>query len=82
MTDDLPKPDTHCFDDDTGKDVWSYSAAQMRAYAAAAVALERERCAKLCDVRAAYYESGDDDRPNARRASAAESCAAVIRGTT
>lgn len=21
----LPPPDTHCFDDDTGKDVWSYS---------------------------------------------------------
>lgn len=22
---ELPPPDTHCFDDDTGKDVWSYS---------------------------------------------------------
>ena len=21
----LPKPDTHCFDDDTKSDVWSYS---------------------------------------------------------
>jgi hypothetical protein len=29
----LPEPDTHCFDDDTGKDVWSHSAAQMTAYA-------------------------------------------------
>lgn len=28
----LPAPDTHCFDEDTGKDVWSYSADQMRAY--------------------------------------------------
>ena len=23
----LPEPDTHCFDDDTGRDVWSYSPA-------------------------------------------------------
>lgn len=28
----LPKPDTHCYDEDTGKDVWSHSAEQMRAY--------------------------------------------------
>lgn len=28
----LPEPDTHCFDEDTGKDVWSHSADQMRAY--------------------------------------------------
>ena len=27
---DLPPPDTHCFDEDTGKDVWSYSAELMR----------------------------------------------------
>lgn len=33
----LPKPDTHCFDDDTGKDVWSHSPAQMQAYAIAAI---------------------------------------------
>ncbi|MEJ5151206.1 hypothetical protein [Comamonas sp. MYb396] len=34
----LPAPDTHCHDEDTGRDVWSYSAEQMRAYAAQAVA--------------------------------------------
>lgn len=34
----LPTPDTHCWDDDTGKDVWSYSEGLMRAYAADAVA--------------------------------------------
>ena len=28
----LPPPDTHCFDDDTGKDCWSHSPAQMQAY--------------------------------------------------
>ncbi len=36
----LPAPDTHCHDEDTGRDVWSYSAAQMRAYAAQAVAAQ------------------------------------------
>lgn len=33
----LPKPDTHCFDDDTGKDVWSHSPEQTQAYAIAAI---------------------------------------------
>ena len=28
----LPKPDTHCFDDDTQKDVWSHSTEQMLDY--------------------------------------------------
>lgn len=36
----LPEPDTHCHDEDTGRDVWSYSAEQMRAYAAQAVAAQ------------------------------------------
>lgn len=39
----MPQPDTHCLDDDTGKDVWSHSADQMRAYAELAVAQETER---------------------------------------
>ena len=38
----LPEPDTHCFDDDTGKDVWSYSADQMHAYALAALAQQAQ----------------------------------------
>jgi len=25
----LPEPDTHCWDDDTGRDVWSHSTAQV-----------------------------------------------------
>ncbi len=45
----MPQPDTHCLDDDTGKDVWSHSADQMRAYGAACAAAERERCAKLVE---------------------------------
>lgn len=28
----LPVPDTHCYDEGTGKDVWSHSAEQMHAY--------------------------------------------------
>lgn len=28
----LPEPDTHCFDEDTGKDVWSHSTEQVRKY--------------------------------------------------
>ena len=44
-----PTPDTHCFDDDTGKDVWSHSAEQMQAYALAAIEARlnpkpKERC--------------------------------------
>lgn len=38
----LPEPDTHCFDDDTGKDVWSYSADQMHAYALSALAQQAQ----------------------------------------
>ncbi len=38
----LPEPDTHCFDDDTGKDVWSYTADQMHAYALATLAQQEQ----------------------------------------
>ena len=47
------EPDTHCFDDDTGKDVWSYSKEQM----AAAVLRERERCAAICDDKSTKVNS-------------------------
>lgn len=65
MTHPLPEPDTHCWDDDTKKDVWSYSAEQMHAYAAtarqqaledAATMLDAEHVArKGADNHAAYY---------------------------
>ncbi len=38
----LPPPDTHCWDEDTSKDVWSHSDDAMRAYAEQAVAAERK----------------------------------------
>jgi hypothetical protein len=28
----MPEPDTHCYDDDVGRDVWSHSPEQMRTY--------------------------------------------------
>ena len=34
----LPEPDTHCFDDDVGKDVWSHSPEQLHAYGEACAA--------------------------------------------
>lgn len=42
----LPEPDTHCFDDDTGKDVWSYTADQMHAYALAVLAQQAQECTR------------------------------------
>jgi hypothetical protein len=56
----LPEPDTHCFDEDTGRDCWSYSADQLRAYAAAAVAAERENWRDKVDVLLLY--GGSDGR--------------------
>ena len=45
----LPEPDTHCFDNDTGLDVWSHSPDQMRAYGEACTLAERERCLDICE---------------------------------
>ena len=77
---EMPAPDTHCWDDDTRRDVWSYSAEQVRAYALAHVAAERERCAAVCDgVReAADHAARDGDRKTGAMASAAL-CAKLIR---
>lgn len=54
---ELPEPDTHCYDTDEERDVWSHSPDQMRTYGdareaagyARGVAEERERCAAICD---------------------------------
>jgi len=42
----LPEPDTHCFDEDEQKDVWSYSKELVQQI----VKDEREACAKACDA--------------------------------
>lgn len=51
----LPEADHHS-SEPFGLSVFPwFSADQMRAYAAAAVAAERERCAKLCEKASAEY---------------------------
>ena len=62
----LPEPDTHCWDDDSHKDVWSHSDEQLRTYVAAAVAAaiaeEREVCALIAERTfegASYGQDGD-----------------------
>jgi hypothetical protein len=65
-----------------------YTADQMRSYAAAAVAAERERCAKLCEQRAGdhwadYKGHGTGPRGGTRSEAAsdeADACAMAIRG--
>ena len=84
----MPQPDTHCLDDDTGKDVWSHSADQMRAYAELAVAAERERCAAICDASSADHWRAYSDKSSPHFCDArfeafsdeAEECATLIRG--
>jgi hypothetical protein len=55
----------------TGVALYGYNADDLRAYAAASVAAERERCAKLCLSRSANGNYRADTR---------EDCAALIRG--
>lgn len=52
-------PDTHCWDDDSAADCWSYSPQMVAELLDAAVAAERERCAKLCEERAAPDLAGE-----------------------
>ena len=42
-------PDTHCWDDDSAADCWSYSPQMVAELLDAAVAAKRERCAKACE---------------------------------
>jgi hypothetical protein len=59
-----------------------YTADQMRAYATAAVLQERERCAKICEARAAEHEENGEDEGDDRflvYAKHERRCAAVIR---
>lgn len=67
----LPEP-AHRGPTGTGDYFSSYSAAQMRAYAAEAVAAERERCAKLC-------EQAEDAAIDPREADLARRLAWAIR---
>ena len=44
-----PEPDTHCFDTDTGLDVWSYSVAQLKQYGNDRARDALEMAAKVCE---------------------------------
>ena len=46
----MPEPDTHCFDTDTGLDVWSYSKAQLKQYGDDRAREALEKAAELCDL--------------------------------
>ena len=56
MTDyKLPEPDTHCLDEDTGLDCWSYSAELMQqAYAAGRAAALEDAAKKVEEVHEFY----------------------------
>ena len=67
----LPDPDTHCWDDDVGKDCWSHSKEQVRAYAALVRAQALEDAARKADHYAALL--------NGLAAGNFRNCAAAIR---
>jgi hypothetical protein len=61
---------------------YGYTAEQMRAFATAAVLQERERCAKICEARAAEHEENGEDEGDDRflvYAKHERRCAAAIR---
>ena len=45
----IPEPDTHCFDTDTGLDVWSYSKTKLKQYGDDRAREALEIAAKVCD---------------------------------
>lgn len=62
----LPAPDTHCYDEDEKRDVWSYSAELVRDYASAAIAAQQaapaamaKALSDLLEMYVAMVNSGD-----------------------
>jgi len=54
----LPDADTHCYDEDTGKDVWSHSAEQMHAYLDAHLAARgAAQAASAVTAQGQYYDA-------------------------
>ena len=62
---ELPQPDTHCHDDDTGLSVWSYSHDLVRSIVAAAIAEERAQWMDLACAGLAVLQ-GPDKRAQSR----------------
>ena len=46
----LPKPDTHCLDDDTQRDVWSYSAELVKSCAREALVAQAATIEAICKI--------------------------------
>jgi len=75
---ELPPPDTHCFDEDTKRDVWSYSPELVRTMLEAATADTARKCVEVCE---AFSENGGEFGYSEREAyrSAALDCRDAIR---
>ena len=58
----LPEPDTHCWDEDTQKDCWSYSEELTHAYADAAVSAERAHAWHPDAIAQLVTKAIDDER--------------------
>jgi len=77
---ELPTPDTHCFDEDTKRDVWSYSPELVRTMLEAATADTARKCVEVCERQVASRLEGRrlGDR-TLGEADGADACAAAIR---
>ena len=73
----LPEPDTHCFDTDTGLDVWSYSKAQLKQYGDERARELLEMAAKACQN--LKKDCGEPDSIQASLNRQMMSCADAIR---
>lgn len=76
----LPAKRIIYYDSYNGAEAEGYTEEDMRAYAAAAVAAERERCAMLCQAQASECDSWDEGAGGDGGRVAANMCAAAIRG--
>jgi len=82
---ELPPPDTHCFDEDTKRDVWSYSPELVRTMLEAATADTARKCVEVCEANEAEFWKRYDKGPNRGssyiegKADAANECGAAIR---
>ena len=62
----MPEPDTHCFDTDTGLDVWSHSKSQLKQYGDDRAWEALENAAKECMHHPLPWECADAIRALAK----------------
>jgi len=65
---ELPSPDTHCFDEDTKRDVWSYSPELVRTMLEAATADAARKCVELCEAQRHFLIVGEPTSDDAAAA--------------